>query len=74
MSAPSLADRAVVVLAELRALADSIDNTSPARHVVRSLQREAEALLDDALRRASGIVWAAKDAKSCIEAATDGAE
>jgi len=69
MSMPSLADRAVFVLGAIRNLSDLVDNDDPARHVVRSLQREAEAVLDDALRRANGLVWVALDAKKSIERA-----
>lgn len=60
MSTPSLADSAVIALAEVRAIGEKLDNEHPMRHAVRSMKRTAEQILSDAMRQATDISYQAK--------------
>ena len=57
----SLADKAVEVLAMVKAMDADMTNDRPERHQVRNLKRLAEAAIDEGLRRAAEFAWMAKD-------------
>ena len=59
MNQPSLADNAVSVLAEVKAIGADIPLLHPMRYCVNELRRNAEQILTDAMRQASQIAYAA---------------
>lgn len=67
MSNMSLADQAVHVLALVRAMDASIQNTDPHRHIVRALKRMAEKRLSDAFDEAQGLAYLAQDVPSLVD-------
>lgn len=62
----SLADKAVEVLAMVKAMDADMTNDRPERHQVRNLKRMAEAAIDEGLRRAAEFAWMAKDLPSLV--------
>lgn len=62
----SLADKAVEVLAMVKAMDADMTNDRPERHQVRNLKRLAEAAIDEGLRRAAEFAWMAKDLPSLV--------
>ena len=62
----SLADKAVEVLAIVKAMDADMTNDRPERHQVRNLKRLAEAAIDEGLRRAAEFAWMAKDLPSLV--------
>lgn len=59
MSQESLADRAVIALADVRGMGEKIDNDHPMRHHVRAMQSTAQSILADAFRHATEIAYRA---------------
>lgn len=55
----SLADRAVVALADVKAIGANMDSEHPMRHVVRELKHSAERILSDAIQQATNIAYTA---------------
>jgi hypothetical protein len=64
VSAPSLADQAVAVLAAVSAIDAGITNDHPERHQIRSIKRLAEQHLADAMRHAHSLAYLADDARN----------
>ena len=62
----SLADKAVEVLAMVKAMDANMTNDRPERHQVRNLKRLAEAAIDEGLRRAAEFAWMANDLPSLV--------
>lgn len=62
----SLADKAVDVLAMVKAMDADMTNDRPERHQVRNLKRLAEDAIDEGLRRAAEFAWMAKDLPSLV--------
>lgn len=62
----SLADKAVEVLAMVKAMDTDMTNDRPERHQVRNLKRLAEAAVDEGFRRAVDFAWMAKDLQSLV--------
>lgn len=64
---PSLADRAVSVLALVDAMDRDTNNDRPERHAVRSMKRMAEQILADAFTKAADLAWQAKDLRKLAD-------
>lgn len=62
----SLADKAVAVLAMVKAMDADMTIDRPERHQVRNLKRLAEAAIDEGLRRAAEFACIAKDLPSLV--------
>ncbi len=56
----SIADRAVVAMADVKAMGATLDNNHPMRHSVRELKQVAEAILSDAICQAQRLTFAAE--------------
>ena len=63
---PSLADRAVSVLANIETMGASLGTEDPHRHLVWSLQESAKAILSDAFCRAQALAYLARDAERMV--------
>lgn len=61
MTTGSIADDAVAALAAVRAMDAGITNDDPHRHIVRSLKRNAEAILIEAFRRSHELAYQAEE-------------
>jgi len=63
---PSLADRAVSVLASIETMGASLGTDDPHRRLVWSLQESAKAILSDAFCRAQALAYLARDAERMV--------
>lgn len=63
---PSLADRAVSVLANIETMGASLGKDDHHRHLVWSMQESAKAILSDAFIRAQALVYLARDADRMV--------
>ena len=63
---PSLADRAVSVLANIETMGASLGKDDPHRHLVWNMQESAKAILSDAFIRAQALVYLARDAERMV--------
>lgn len=60
MTNESLADRAVMALADVKAMGANMDNNHPMRHNVRELKQSAEAILSHAIGQAQRLTYIAE--------------
>jgi hypothetical protein len=60
MTNPSLADRAVSALSDVKSIGENMPHDHPMRFVVRSFRRHAEKTITDAMEQASSLADHAK--------------
>ena len=63
MATESLADQAVAALAAITQMDADVTNEHEERHHVRNLKRQAQTIVENALRQARELAWLAEDIK-----------
>ena len=56
----SLADEAIIALAEVRAIGEKLGDEHPMRHAVRNIKRVAEDILTQSLRQVTDLSYQAE--------------